>query len=381
MSGHPLTGANRETFQKIFREYCGLEHCEKTNHPFSKQGRIRYRAANLANFALQLTVARERRRHQAGWERTAILKGPVFVTGHWRSGTTYLHELLSQHPEWSTLTTFQSFFPYEMLRTWSFSRLGMKMVMPKERGADSVELGLDTPQEEEFALANLGAISALFGIYFPSRVRDNFRRAVLMEGLSPEDLLALEKAYLHVVRSLTLCSGGQRVLLKNPVTATRVPFLKNLFPQGRFIFIIREPKDVFRSSCRMFKTLMDLLSFETYDPAQIPEAVRDSYQLYFQRWREIRAHLNPEEFFEVRFEDLVADPPGECRKMFDHFQWEGKAPALEQIARYAESKRDYQKTRHPADVPGLEAFLACPEVQWVRETYEYEDFTEDVKPA
>ena len=43
--------------------------------------------------------------------QTPLVDDPVFVIGHWRSGTTLLHELLTLDDQFRAPTTFQTFCP------------------------------------------------------------------------------------------------------------------------------------------------------------------------------------------------------------------------------------------------------------------------------
>ncbi|NJL15726.1 MAG: sulfotransferase [Microscillaceae bacterium] len=43
--------------------------------------------------------------------RFKMIEPPLFVLGHWRSGTTFLHNVLCQDPRSGYLTTYQSLFP------------------------------------------------------------------------------------------------------------------------------------------------------------------------------------------------------------------------------------------------------------------------------
>jgi hypothetical protein len=85
-------------------------------------------------------------------------KPPVFIIGHWRSGTTHLHNLLCQDPNHGYLTTYQSVFPNNMMSKWLFKTF-MRINIPETRPADNVKLSPDYPQEEEFALANMTTAS------------------------------------------------------------------------------------------------------------------------------------------------------------------------------------------------------------------------------
>ena len=50
-------------------------------------------------------------------EATRLERDPVFIVGHWRSGTTMLHEMLVLDPRHSYPTTYQCFAPNHFLLT------------------------------------------------------------------------------------------------------------------------------------------------------------------------------------------------------------------------------------------------------------------------
>ena len=90
--------------------------------------------------------------------RTEIQDDPIFVIGHWRSGTTLLHELLGAGRQRHTYSdTYACFTPQ------AFS--GLRLVLaaavgcccPRRRPMDNMAAGWDRPQEDEFALCNMGA--------------------------------------------------------------------------------------------------------------------------------------------------------------------------------------------------------------------------------
>ena len=83
-----------------------------------------------------------------------ISKPPVFILGHWRSGSTYLHNLLCQDPRFGFVTTLQAAFPRSFMSTNVFKNL-TKRVIPETRPMDNMKLGIFQAQEEEMALGNL----------------------------------------------------------------------------------------------------------------------------------------------------------------------------------------------------------------------------------
>ena len=79
---------------------------------------------------------------------------PLFVLGHWRSGTTFVHNVLACDKHFGYTTTYQTVFPNLMLWGQGFFKKNMSFLMPDHRPTDNMELKVDLPQEEEFALSN-----------------------------------------------------------------------------------------------------------------------------------------------------------------------------------------------------------------------------------
>ena len=63
---------------------------------------------NLINFPFR---SYERLFINPSFKNKKVTKAPVFIIGHWRSGTTHLHNLLCQDPQMAYASTYQSVFP------------------------------------------------------------------------------------------------------------------------------------------------------------------------------------------------------------------------------------------------------------------------------
>src|SRR5690606_27408366 len=88
-------------------------------------------------------------------KRTALPESPVFIFGHWRSGTTLLHNAMCQDPQFAFVNTYQSMFPNQFFGSrWLFGTF-MRWFIPSTRPADNTPLAPELPQEEEIALGNL----------------------------------------------------------------------------------------------------------------------------------------------------------------------------------------------------------------------------------
>jgi hypothetical protein len=235
---------------------------------------------------------------------------PVFVVGHWRTGTTLVHELLARDPAFGYPTTHQCFFPETFLVSGgAFNRL-YGLLMPATRPFDDVPVGLDRPQEEEFGLVNMGAGSLYRAFAFP-RHGPGDPRYLDLEGLSDDERRDWETTYGTLVKRLQL-AWKKPLVLKSPANTARIGTLMRLFPGARFIHIARDPFEVYPSTIRMLKGLMAVQGLQ--NPPEIDgwigEYVLSTFERMFAAYERDR-HLIPDgRLVEVRYEDLVADPKG-----------------------------------------------------------------------
>lgn len=234
-------------------------------------------------------------------------EAPVFIIGHWRSGTTLLHELLDCHEQLKAPTTYQCFCPQHFLLSERVIKGLFPWVLPLSRGFDSVRLNWDSPQEDEFALLTMGAPSPYRRIAFPSAGNQ-------IDGL---DILSLRKeeqeqwseALLGFVRRL-MFNDKRKLVLKSPSHTARISTILRLFPKARFIFISRDPFQMIPSAIKMWK-YMDyyhgLSTSLTIDYARYVIEVFKKVETIYLKQKEM---LTEENLVEIRYEDLVKDPEG-----------------------------------------------------------------------
>ena len=105
---------------------------------------------------------------------------PIVVIGHWRGGTTYLHQLRAFDPTVATARNTLTVAPQValLLKPWIAPLL--KAWMTRVRPIDAVPWGPDDPQEDELGLARLTFDTNMGGMAFPRDYLANFRRHVLV---------------------------------------------------------------------------------------------------------------------------------------------------------------------------------------------------------
>ena len=316
---------------------------------------------------------------KAAYDRKAsgvkLNEPPVFILGHWRSGTTHLHNLLCQDPRASYVTTYQSVFPDQTLSAGArlLFRNIMKMLIPINRKGDNVKLGTDYPQEEEFTLGARCMASYYFFWYFPNFFMDYYDQFLTFEKTDNAIVEKLEKDYRRVVNKAMLYTGGERFLSKNPVHTGRIPWLLQMYPDARFVFIYRNPVDVILSTRHFFSKMMPGLTLQKVDYEMINQQIYTVYGNLMQRYFDTR-HLIPEgNLLEIRYKDLSTNTMGEIQRIYDTLGFDNFGEARPHIAAYAESKKDYVKNKYAIKRELLDEILEHTDFAMKRWGYDIPD--------
>jgi hypothetical protein len=216
--------------------------------------------------------------------------------------------------------------------------------MPSHRPMDNMAAGWQRPQEDEFALCMLGQPSPYLTLAFPNRPPQD-QEAFDLEGLPPRVQASWQRAFLRFLKQLT-CKHGKRLVLKSPTHTCRIKQLRQLFPDARFIHIIRDPYVLFPSTIHLWKSLYETHGLQRPTFAGLEEQVFTTFTHLYQKLEETRHLVEPSRFYELRYEDLVRDPVGEMRKLYDHLKLGGFDRLLPRLQAYLAANSTYQTNRY-----------------------------------
>jgi hypothetical protein len=277
--------------------------------------------------------------------QTPLLQDPLFIIGHWRTGTTLLHELLILDPRHSYPTTYDCLEPNHFLLTERLISHWFRFLMPSHRPMDNMAAGWDKPQEDEFALCMLGQPSPYLTIAFPNHPPQD-QEALDLEGLSPATRAAWKKAFLRFLRELTW-KEPRRLVLKSPTHSCRIRTLLELFPDARFVHIVRDPFVVFPSTVNLWKTLYETHGFQVPTFAGLEEHVLATFSHLYVKLEEGKALIPPGQFHELRYEDLIGDPLGQMRLLYEKLGLGGFEDVRPLLERYLTEHAGYRTNRYP----------------------------------
>ena len=270
------------------------------------------------------------------WDRRVAAAGPgeapVFVIGHWRSGTSLLHELLALDANHAAPLLFECARPLHFLMTGGLVRNFLSGRKPGPRPMDEMQVGLTSPGEDEIALMMAGAVSPYLRLPFPNDAFD-YREALDVRRLPEDELRRWKQCPGRFHRNLSY-RHRLRMIYKSPTHSARMELLLEMFPGARFACINREPEDVFGSMRKLVRVLAKGCTFEKLelDEEQVEEMILGMYEFLQERMEEGRAAVPAGQFHELSYEDLVADPVAGMKALYEGLNLDGfeaMKPAVE----------------------------------------------------
>lgn len=288
-------------------------------------------------------------------ERTEIRHPPIFIIGHWRTGTTWLHELLTCDSQFAFPSNYDCFAPNHFLISKPVFGPVIGLLMPKRRPMDDMPVGLAFPQEDEFALCAMGAPTPYLRMAFPNRESADIE-LLNLDRAAPEKVARFRSALITFFKRLTYQYGGRQLVLKSPPHTGRIRQLAEWFPGAKFIHLSRNPFQVFSSTLRLWKSLDQIQGFQIarYSDRQLEDfvlgALRDMYTGYFAH----REEIPPENLLELKFEDLLAAPEREVERIYERLGLGELRPEVRQAIReYQNQRRGHRlkskSTQGPSD--------------------------------
>lgn len=338
-----LVGADKKTFDTVTHS---AEIDKDRRHKFVVTKRIRR--------MLDPFYAINEKRY-ASLSPNPDTEAPVFILGHWRSGTTFVHNVLSCDDSFGCCSTYQTVFPHLMLWGRPFFKRCMSLVMPSERPTDSMALGVDLPQEEEFALSNMTACAHYHFWMFPRRMaeyRDKYLTfTTATEAERQEFMQALDK----LIRISLHVTGKKRFLSKNPPHTGRIRMLLEMYPDAKFIYLVRNPYAVFESTRSFFRNTLAPIRLQTISDEELKREILLNYRALYEHYEADKILIPEGHLAEVRFEEFEAHPLETAEALYRKLSLGDFGRVRPAMERYLEGQRGFRKKTYHLDLKTRQA--------------------------
>jgi hypothetical protein len=260
--------------------------------------------ASLGNSLLALV---QRLLYQRKINRSLMPADPLFILGHWRSGTTLLHRLLTLDSRHSFPSTYACFAPSHFLVSEKLLTPLLRLLVPARRPQDNVPVRLQDPQEDEWALCCLGQPSPYLAAAFPNDL-PHAGAYFDFAGISESEAAQWQAAWCHFLKAVQLRTPGTRLVLKSPLHTARLQMVLSVFPRARFVHVVRDPHEVYVSTVRLWQRLCEDEGLQIPDGHGLEEFVLHSYERMYRSFRKDRHRIPAGHLCQVRYEQLVNDP-------------------------------------------------------------------------
>jgi hypothetical protein len=269
---------------------------------------------------------------------------PIFVLGHWRSGTTFLQKLLAALPGLATPTFVDVLAPWSTpLFRGALSAL-LRAVLSRHPELDEMPARPTDSGECDFALSAHG-LSPYLAWSFPQAAA-HFERYLDLKSLNEAEKAHWGQCYSRMVARWSV-RHQKRLVLKSPPHTARLATLQSLFPNAKFVFIHRDPTRVFQSTCHMIRTQLNPLRFQSPVPNDIPSGVTRRAEIMFRNYFSERSMLAKHHLVEVAFSDLIGHPSDTVHRICRELQ----LPIAASEIRVRIETRTPSRRRNYADIP------------------------------
>jgi len=227
--------------------------------------------------------------------RSVEVKQPVFIIGHPRSGTTFMHKLFTQTDEMAAYFSWQLLFPAISARKIIkpivdfCRRRNLTTIIPESTGHGA---SLDKVEEEE--LLFLYCIDTQFSIIMSPMgfLEDTFDQYRLHD-LQPDHVRLRSARFVKSLFQRHIYDTGKtQIFAQTHFSTHRIKTLMQVFPDARFIYMHRMPEETLPSYFSLNYNFIDLLwGMNRFSSEQIDryfeyryQASIDLYKYFFDLW-------------------------------------------------------------------------------------------------
>jgi hypothetical protein len=277
------------------------------------------------------------------------VKSPIFIIGHWRSGTTFLHYLMGQDKNLAYVSTFETMTPNMMIKKEELFKNIVKNHLPNKRPMDNLELHADLPYEEEYAIANLSPYSFYHAWYFPKKMRKYFDQNVLYKNNSNGIKEKWIETYDYFLKKITYKNNGNQIVLKSLVNTAKIPIILKKYPNAKFIFMYRNPYKVYLSTWNLYRKILPIFSFQKLNNYQLDNEILYNYRNLITKYLKDKKFIPHGNLIEISYEDFVKNPFEMLKRIYIKLGLDSFEKSKTAFEKYILKHKNYKTNNYTID--------------------------------
>jgi hypothetical protein len=249
------------------------------------------------------------------------IERPVVITGFFRTGTTFLHNVLAADPNNRVAQAWELAYPVgrlgDPLGDVAWRRAQAKFTFGFNQAAipdQSVahNITADSYEEDFFLLENDMAVLS-FWVGFAAY--DYAREMLNWDMMEPYRFHKLQLKILNAQQS------AKRWVLKCPWHIWNMDALMAVYPDAQIIFTHRDISKALASHCSLSARMASKLK-RSLDVKELGEFWLDYTRIGLERAMESRKNIPESQLYDVRLRDLMANPMTVLQDIYAHFDLE-----------------------------------------------------------
>lgn len=276
-----------------------------------------------------------------------ITHSPIFILGHFRSGTTYLQCLFSCDSRFGYMTIFQHLAPeltllYEKTLKKIFQAISN--LFKAQNHFHRVPLDWSFPGEEDIGLMNLLCeYSPTWGFMFPKKFKEHFIQCTDLRDSTVRE--KWKQHYIYLLKKISLQNNQKPLVLKSPPNTARINILKELFPDARFVYISRNPYEVFFSTQRLWDVIDNYL-LGSKKGVDKNELIYTSFETLMYAYMEQKSSLSSTQLIEIDYDQLISNPVSTMNKIYSQLQLNEFEYCKTAIEKFVKTQKSYVRLNH-----------------------------------
>ncbi len=274
-----------------------------------------------------------------------LAEDPIFIVGHWRSGTTLMHYLFTQDKSKGLVSNIEVYAPQFFLAFPNFTRKLIIASLPETRPMDEIKINADLPGEEEHSLGAYDKYGYFHSMIFPRNFK-TYASYKSFDDAKPKDLKRWKKRYEFFIKKVALRNNNKRMVLKNPANSYRMEHLNKMYPKAKYIHLYRNPYEVFASSIKFHLDTSRIFSLQTWNEEEYKNNILGIYKELFEKIDDDVKDISKENILYIRYEDFIIKPLETMEKVYSDLKIKGFLEAKEGMQKYLETDKDYKPRKY-----------------------------------
>jgi Sulfotransferase family len=246
------------------------------------------------------------------------IRRPIFVLGLARTGTTALHHLLSQDPRMQVLEYWLAAAPSPRppRALWEAD--------PRyQRAVQEIAWMYQTdPSLKAVHLMTADGPDECRHLFLQSFTDDTFDCNSTIpsytEWYGRQDMLATYRRHRDVLKLIGSTAPERRWLLKYPLHIGNLRALLAVYPDACIVQTHRDPGQVMPSMCSLVAGWRALYEHDV-DRRAVGRWLLELWATRLHRGLVVRREHDSRQFFDLHLREILADPVGAARRIYDHF--------------------------------------------------------------